>query len=152
MVYIDTCPKNLTYYYTITVVIVVVVVVVVVAVVVVVVIVVAVVTITPTGPLYIAINTERTINCSVSGAAYSGWRVQFSGSTPEIGIIGEIVPGINITSVTISGFTSSSSSLIMNTSDTSIIGLECRGFVFDQPNTARINLTIYGMLINYYRP
>ena len=98
--------------------------------------------------MYIAINTERIITCSISGATYAGWRVIFKSSTAEAGVIGEIVPGINITSVTISSLTSSSSSLIVNTTDTSIIGLECSGTVFDQPNTERINLTIYGMLIN----
>ena len=94
--------------------------------------------------MYVAINTERTINCSISGGVYTGWRVILrSGATEDRFIDGEIVPGINIISATLS-----SASLIVNTTDTSIMELECTGGSSGKQNTTRINLTIYGMLIN----
>ena len=93
--------------------------------------------------MYIAINTERTINCSVVGGPFNFWRVIFRNSTPERGFtIGQLVPGIAIASEA-----SALSSLIVNTTDTSIIGLECNGGFSNEDVTTRINLTIYGMLI-----
>ena len=95
--------------------------------------------------MYIAINTERTINCSVVGGPFNFWRVIFRNSTPERGFtIGELVPG-----VTIASEASALSALIVNTTDTSIIGLECNGGFSNEDVTTRINLTIYGMLISY---
>ena len=94
--------------------------------------------------MYIAINTERTINCSVSGGRYTGWIVIFrSGATEDGTDDGEIIPGINIRSSTVT-----SASLIVNTTDTSIIGLECTGASSRIQIRTRINLTIYGMLID----
>ena len=108
----------------------------------------------PTGPLYIAINTERIINCSITGGTFFGWTVLFMNRTQQHrSKIGEIVPGINLTSKT-----TNSSSLVMNTTDTSIIGLRCIATSFEvdvrgniQTIRATINLTIYGMLIKFLR-
>ena len=108
----------------------------------------------PTGPLYIAINTERIINCSITGGNYFGWAVLFMNRTQKHrSEIGEIVPGINLTRKT-----TDSSSLVMNTTDTSIIGLRCIATSHEvdvigniQVITARINLTIYGMFIKFPR-
>ena len=106
-----------------------------------------VVTVTPSGPLYIAMNTERIINCSISEGPFNNWGVMFRSNVTVRRINeGEIVSGINI--IKISTFRNSSS-LIVNTTDTSIIGLECSGGFTTM--TTRISLTIYGMLINYYR-
>ena len=89
-----------------------------------------VVTVTPSGPLYIAINKERTINCFISNflGPFNNWGVIFWGSNDtKRGVTeGEIVSGVNIILISASR---NSSSLIVNTTDTSI----------------------YGMLINYYR-
>ena len=116
-------------------------------VIIIIIIIIAVVTLIPTGPLYIAINTERTINCSVTGGRFNFWRVIFKSSTSERDFtVGELVPGISIISEA-----SASSSLIVNTTDTFIIGLECNGGFSNEDVTTRINLTIYGMLINYLR-
>ena len=103
------------------------------------------VVVTPTGPLYIAINTSRTIYCSVpDGGILLKWNVVFQNSTM---VNAYDFPGIMIIR------TLTSSSLTINTMDTSIIGLQCIGIVDIVPtgpliqNAARINLTIYGMLI-----
>ena len=90
---------------------------------------------------------ERTITCSFAEGRFNFWRVIFRSNTSKRGItVGELVPGINITSAALT-----SSSLIVNTTDTSITGLECEGGFPNEVVTTRINLTIYGMLINYYR-
>ena len=101
--------------------------------------------VTPTGPLYIAINTSRTIYCSVPvGGILLNWNVVFQNST----IVNAYdFPGIKIIR------SATSSSLTINTMDTSIIGLQCIGIVDIIPtgpliqNVTRINLTIYGELI-----
>ena len=94
--------------------------------------------------MYIAINTGRTITCSVTGGTYTGWIIIFrSGATEDSFNDGEIVPGIIIRNANVS-----SSSLIVNTTDTSIIGFVCTGGSSGKQNTTRINLTIYGMLID----
>ena len=100
------------------------------------------VVVTPTGPLYIAINTSRTINCSVpDGGLFVIWNVVFQNST----IVNVYdVPGFMFTRTT------TSSSLTINNMDTSIIGLQCCGFLTLSSFVliaTRINLTIYGMLI-----
>ena len=105
---------------------------------------------TPTGPLYIAINTRENIKCSVTGGTFFVWTVIFTNSTRHHR---NDIPGINITSKNMD-----SSSLVMNTADTSIIGLRCIGIddLLDvagnvQQITASITLTIYGMLIKFLR-
>ena len=100
------------------------------------------VVVTPTGPLYIAINTSRTINCSVpDGGLFVIWNVVFQNSTM---INAYDVPGFMFTRTT------TSSSLTINNMDTSIIGLQCHGFLTLSSFVlivTRIDLTIYGMLI-----
>ena len=109
-----------------------------------------IVQLTPTGPLYIAINTRENIKCSVTGGIFFVWTVLFTNITQQHR---NDIPGINITSKYMN-----SSSLVVNTTDTSIIGLRCICFDaipddngFLQPLMARINLTIYGMLIKFLR-
>ena len=99
--------------------------------------------VTPTGPLYIAINTSRTINCSFPDEGYFfAWGVVFQNSNL---LNAYTVPGSKIIINT-----DTSSSLTINTMDTSIIGIQCIGILDFTPGPEtriRINLTIYGMLI-----
>ena len=99
----------------------------------------------PTGPLYIAINTRENIKCSVTGGTFIVWTVIFMNSRPQLT---NDIPGINIIVSTIN-----SSSLVVNTTDTSIIGLIC--ICLDAGSleqiTARISLTIYGRLMKFLR-
>ena len=102
------------------------------------------VVVTPTGPLYIAINTSRTINCSLpDGGLFISWYFLF-----QNGSIGHEYPGIMFTR------TQTSSSLTINTTDRSIISLVCRGLLSinsDIEIATRINLTIfYGMLVKFF--
>ena len=99
------------------------------------------VVVTPTGPLYIAINTSRTINCSVPDrGVFIFWDVIFKNGT----VLTEgNLPGIK---------TTTTPSLTINTTDTSIVGLECRGLLIHNTsiqNNTRINLTVYGMLVKF---
>ena len=109
-----------------------------------------IVQIIPTGPLYIAINTRENVKCSVTGGTFIVWTVIFTNSTQQLR---NDIPGINIASKN-----KNSSSLVVNTTDTSIIGLRC--ICFDalpddngllEQITGRINLTIYGMLMKFLR-
>ena len=96
--------------------------------------------VTPTGPLYIAINTSRTIYCSVPERGHwVNWIVIF----PNLKISNAYsVPGFTVIS------TETSSSLTINTTDISIVG--CLAFLeipHEPLRHQRISLTIYGMLI-----
>ena len=99
------------------------------------------------GPLVVKTNSEVIINCSISEGSYSYWEILYIRKASVSRRVGTIAPGISVTTYGIN-----MSSLVMNTSDTTIIGLVCYGSTFMAEVKARINLTIYGMLINYYRP
>ena len=104
------------------------------------------VVVTPTGPLYIAINTSRTIYCSVPERIYSiFWIIRF-----------QITHGKNYYDVAkhyydVPGFmimrNETSASLTINTTDTSIFG--CWIVLKLNANNLykNVDLTIYGMLI-----
>ena len=96
--------------------------------------------VTPTGPLYIAINTSRTIYSSVPhGGRAVDWLILFQHSRS---IIFYYVPGFTVIR------TETSSDLTINTTDTSITG--CIAFLAVLPGPLLqkyVKLTIYGMLI-----
>ena len=100
------------------------------------------VVVTPTGPLYIAINTSRTIYCSVPKRGYwVNWIVEYQDITISDAYD---VPGFMIRS------TETSSSLTINTTDISIVGCIAYLEIPHEPQRQRhIPLTIYGMLILY---
>ena len=98
----------------------------------------------PTGPLYIAINTRENIKCSVTGGTFHDWTVIFTNGAQ---LLTNDIPGIIMVSTNLN-----SSSLIVNTTDTSIIGLRCICLdAVSEQITERINLTIYGMLMKFLR-
>lgn len=74
------------------------------------------------------------------------WRVLFENGTTKLRLTGEIVPGIVITNRRVNETT-----VVVNTTDTSIAGLQCAGiFVIDNDEVslpAIINLTVYGKLL-----
>ena len=103
----------------------------------------------PDGPLVIPINTQRNITCSYTKHYINSWSVILSRSTvfgatavqptaQRFGITGIFVPPVL--------------QLILNTSNTSIVGLRCVGVALDNmgliirgnESEADINLTIYG--------
>ena len=98
------------------------------------------VVVTPTGPLYIAINTSRTIYCSVPERGdWVNWIVEFQNIKISDAYA---VPGFTIIS------TETSSSLTINTMDISIIGCIVFLEIPHEPlRQKHIPLTIYGMLI-----
>ena len=94
-----------------------------------------------------------TVNNTNIANTFIGWRVTFKNGSQKIGYLGQLVPGINIVYPGYPVYPSSHSMyklLIVNTTDTSIIRLECNG-ITSSANIVGINLTIYGMLNNYYR-
>ena len=101
----------------------------------------------PDGPLFIPINTQRTINCSYTEGSIYSWSVILKNSV-EFGAsaLQETVERFGITGI----FMSPLLQLIVNTSNTSIVGLRCVGVVLDDmANVIRgsereVNLTIYG--------
>ena len=102
----------------------------------------------PDGPLFIPINTQRTITCSYTEGSINSWLVilrhsiqfgagTFQGTVTIFGITGIFMPPLL--------------QLIVNTSYTSIVGLRCVGVVIDKmanirgnESAADIKLTIYG--------
>ena len=100
--------------------------------------------VTPTGPLYIAINISRTIYCSFPDDGYFfAWSVAFRNS--NIMLNADSIPGSRVII-----HTETSTSLTINTMDTSIIGIQCIGILDYPPGhiiRIKIDLTIYGMLI-----
>ena len=98
------------------------------------------VVVTPTGHLYIAINTSRTIYCSVPKRGYwVNWIVEYQDITISDAYD---VPGFMIRS------SETSSSLTINTTDISIVGCIAYLEIPHEPQRQQhIPLTIYGMLI-----
>ena len=109
-------------------------------------IVVAAVILVPRGPLVLERNYEVIINCTVVQGSYSYWEIRYILKAPVSKRVGTIAPGISVTANGIN-----KSSLLLNSSDSTIIGLVCYGSYFKDLVNARINITIIGMLINYYR-
>ena len=104
----------------------------------------------PDGPLFIPIGTQRTITCSSTEDPINSWSVILrhsivfgatasQGTVARFGITGIFMPPLLL-------------QLIVNTSNTSIVGLRCVGVVLDSmgviisgnESEANINLTIYG--------
>ena len=98
------------------------------------------VVVTPTGPLYIAINTSRTIYSSVpDGGLLIDWIVEFRNNYLSLAYV---VPGFMFIK------NETSSTLTINTMDTSIT--KCIALLDIPPRPLlqkHIALTIYGMLI-----
>ena len=99
------------------------------------------------GALFIPVNTQRTINCSsTEGFIINSWFVILSDGTEA----GAIAAQGNLQRFGITGiFMTTLLQLIVNTPNTSIVGLRCVGVVFDMTKITRIseaniNLTIYG--------
>ena len=104
------------------------------------------VVVTPTGPLYIAINTSRSIYCSVPrGGRAIRWFLFYHNCDTCIDDP-HFVPGFMFTS------TETSASVTINTTDTSITGITVLLDILPGPQPGPqlqkyIELTIYGMLI-----
>ena len=99
------------------------------------------------GPLLIPINTQRTINCSSEDVIVNAWFVILSDGTK----VGTIAAQGNVQRFGITGiFIQPLLQLIVNTPNTSIVGLRCVGVVFNDAieiirrSEAKINITIYG--------
>ncbi len=100
--------------------------------------------ITPTGPLYIPINTQRNVTCHVEGnKAISSWGIILNNGTPQVfepaqestipGITGRYVNGVTNTLL-----------ITVNTTETSVTGLSCFITVGLALVPSTINVTIYG--------
>ncbi len=100
--------------------------------------------ITPTGPLYIPINTQRNVTCHVEGdKAISSWSIILNDGTPMV-----FVPG---QASTIPGFAGrrvngavNTILITVNTTKTSVTGLSCSSFIDNDLVPSTINVTIYG--------
>ena len=103
--------------------------------------------ISPTGPLYIPINTQRNITCQVEGSTTIGtWTIFLTnGSEQQInplieestisGITGRFMDGVFNTLL-----------ITVNTTETSVTGLRCSHFFNNIAFRSTIKLTIYGKL------
>ena len=102
----------------------------------------------PDGPLFIPVNTQRTITCSsTEDLTINSWFVILSDGNE----VGASVAQGNVQRFGITGiFMPPLLHLIVNTSNTSIVGLRCVGVVFNDAieiirrTETKINLTIYG--------
>ena len=100
------------------------------------------------GPLFIPINTQRTINCSsTEDLIINSWFVILSDGIEA----GAIAAQGNVQRFGITGiFRTTLLQLVVNTPNTSIVGLRCVGVVFNDAieiirrSEAKINLTIFG--------
>ena len=100
------------------------------------------------GPLFIPVNTQRSINCSpTEDLIINSWFVILNDGTE----VGTIAAQGNVQRFGITGiFMPPLLQLIVNTFNTSIFGLRCVGVVFNyaieiiRRSEAKINLTIYG--------
>ena len=102
----------------------------------------------PDGPLFIPINTQRTVNCSsTEGFIINSWFVILRDGT-EVGTIAAQgnVQRFGVTAIIMLPLLK----LIVNTPNTSVVGLRCVGVVTNDATVvirrseAKINLTIYG--------
>ena len=104
------------------------------------------------GPSFIPINTLRTITCSDTEDVINRWFLILRNST-EFGASADqgTVERFGITGM----FMPPSLQLIVNTTNTSVVGLRCVGIVRDnmgqitRESEADINLTIYGKYFFY---
>ena len=102
----------------------------------------------PHGPLFIPVNTQRTINCSSTERfIINSWFVILSDGTE----VGTIAAQGNSQRFGITGiFMQPLLQLMVNTSNTSIVGMRCVGVVLNDAteiirrSEAKINITIYG--------
>ena len=102
----------------------------------------------PDGPLFISVNTQRTITCTYTEGAINSWFVILRNSIQfGTGALQGTVERFGITGI----YMSPSLQLTVNTTNTSIVGLRCVGVVIDSMANIRgnesgadINLTIYG--------
>ena len=100
------------------------------------------------GPLFVPVNAQKTINCSsTEDIIINSWFVILRDGTE----VGASVAQGNVQRFGITGiFMPSSLQLIVNTSNTLIVGLRCVGVVFNDAieiirrTETKINLTIYG--------
>ncbi len=100
--------------------------------------------ITPTGPLYIPINTQRNVTCHLEGNKAIGfWGIILNDGTPMMFIPAQesTIPGfagrrlngaLNTVLITV------------NTTETSVTGLSCSSFIDNVLVPSTINVTIYG--------
>ncbi len=102
--------------------------------------------ISPTGPLYVPINTQRNITCQVEGSTITAWTIFLTNETEQ-----EIIPLIEES--TISGITGrfmdgvfNTLLITVNTTETSVTGLRCSNFFNNTAFRSIIKLTIYGKL------
>ena len=98
--------------------------------------------ITPSGSLYIPINSQRIISCEAVGGQVTRWIVTFRNAEQRsCSMEGTLGPGILIANIN-----GNSSTLIVNTTNTDIAAVTCIGDIgkdFIQ-NRTTLNLTIYG--------
>ena len=105
----------------------------------------------PDGPLFIPVNTQRTITCSsTEDLTVNSWFVILSDGNE----VGASAAQVNVERFGITAtFMPPLLHLIVNTSNTSIAGLRCVGVVFNDAikiirrSEAKINLTIYGKYV-----
>ncbi len=101
--------------------------------------------ISPTGPLYIPINTQRNITCHVEGSTIATWTIIHNETEQEFnpliqestifGITGKFTDGVFNTLL-----------ITVNTTETSVTGLRCSNVILGTVFTSTIRLTIYGKL------
>ncbi len=99
--------------------------------------------ISPTGPLYIPINTQRNITCHVEGSTIAIWSILLNNETEQefnplieesniSGITGRFMDGVFNTLL-----------ITINTTETSVTGLKCSNVILGTVFTSTIKLTIY---------
>ncbi len=106
--------------------------------------------ISPTGPLYVPINTQRNITCHVEGSSIATWTIILNNGNEQ-----EINP--HIQESTISGITGifmdrvfNTLFITVNTTETSVTGLSCSNILNGTVFKSTIKLTIYGKLSSIY--
>ncbi len=100
--------------------------------------------ISPTGPLYIPINTQRNVTCHLEGnkAIFSSYGIILNDGTPMVFVPGQVstIPGI--TGRYVNGVTTLL--ITINTTKTSVTGLSCYSIVNVTLVQSTIDVTIYG--------
>ncbi len=97
--------------------------------------------ITPTGPLYIPINTQRNVTCQ-GNKAIASWGIILNNGTSVMFIPAQesTIPGI--TGSYVNGASFNTFLITIYTTETSVTGLSCDSIGVLVPST--INVTIYG--------
>ncbi len=100
--------------------------------------------ITPTGTLYIPINTQRNVTCHLErNKAISAWGIILNDGTPMVFVPGQVstIPGfagrrvngaVNTVLITV------------NTTETSVTGLSCSSIIDSVLVPSTVNVTVYG--------